>query len=63
MQKTRLGRTGLMVTRSSFGALPIQRISFDEAKKIGLGAGLTEKQLEKALVENPIKILKKRYLI
>lgn len=33
MQKTRLGRTDLMVTRSSFGALPIQRISFDDAKK------------------------------
>ncbi len=34
MEKTRLGRTGLMVTRSSFGALPVQRVSFDEAKKI-----------------------------
>jgi len=32
MDKIRLGRTGLMVTRSSFGALPIQRVSFDEAK-------------------------------
>ncbi|MBZ9571507.1 histidinol phosphate phosphatase domain-containing protein [Methanobrevibacter sp. TMH8] len=42
---------------------PDNLITFDEAKKIGLGAGLTEKQLEKALVENPIKILKKRYLI
>ncbi len=38
MQKTRLGRTNLMVTRSSFGALPIQRISFDEAKNILLKA-------------------------
>ncbi|HEX2927796.1 MAG TPA: aldo/keto reductase [Ruminiclostridium sp.] len=38
MQKTRLGRTNLMVTRTSFGALPIQRISFDEAKKILLKA-------------------------
>ncbi len=34
MEKTRLGRTGLMVSRSSFGALPVQRVSFDEAKKI-----------------------------
>lgn len=34
MEKTRLGRTGLMVTRTSFGALPIQRVSFDEAKKL-----------------------------
>ena len=34
MEKTRLGRTDLMVTRSSFGALPIQRVSFDEARKL-----------------------------
>jgi len=32
MQKVRLGRTDLMVTRTAFGALPIQRVSFDEAK-------------------------------
>lgn len=38
---------------------PNDLITFDEAKRIGLGAGLTENQLEKALVENPIKILKK----
>ncbi|EPR12145.1 aldo/keto reductase [Ruminiclostridium papyrosolvens] len=38
MQKIRLGRTELMVARSSFGALPIQRISFDEARKILLKA-------------------------
>lgn len=38
MQKTRLGRTGLMVSRSSFGALPIQRISFDDAKRLLLKA-------------------------
>lgn len=38
MEKTRLGRTGLMVARSSFGALPIQRVSFDEAKKLLLKA-------------------------
>jgi predicted aldo/keto reductase-like oxidoreductase len=34
MEKIRLGRTGLMVSRSGFGALPIQRISFDEARDI-----------------------------
>lgn len=34
MEKTRLGRTNLMVTRTAFGALPIQRVGFDEAKKI-----------------------------
>ena len=34
MKKTRLGRTELMVTRTSFGALPIQRVPFDEAKKL-----------------------------
>ncbi len=34
MKKMRLGRTGLQVSRSGFGALPIQRISFDDAKTI-----------------------------
>lgn len=34
MMKVRLGRTGLMVTKTSFGALPIQRISFDDARTI-----------------------------
>lgn len=32
MDKIRLGRTDLMVSRSGFGALPIQRVSFEEAK-------------------------------
>lgn len=32
MKKIRLGKTGLMVSASSFGALPIQRVSFDEAR-------------------------------
>ncbi len=34
MKKVRLGQTGLMVTKTSFGALPIQRVSMDEAVKI-----------------------------
>ncbi len=34
MEKIKLGRTDLMVTRTAFGALPIQRVSFDEAKVI-----------------------------
>ncbi|KAA8674628.1 aldo/keto reductase [Clostridium sp. HV4-5-A1G] len=34
MDKIRLGKTNLMVTRSGFGALPIQRVSFEDAKKI-----------------------------
>jgi aryl-alcohol dehydrogenase-like predicted oxidoreductase len=38
MDKIRLGRTNLMVTRSGFGALPIQRVSFEEARKILLKA-------------------------
>lgn len=34
MKKVRLGQTELMVTKTSFGALPIQRISFDEAGRL-----------------------------
>lgn len=34
MDKVRLGRTNLEVSRSGFGCLPIQRISFDESEKI-----------------------------
>lgn len=34
MAKTMLGRTGILVERNAFGALPIQRISDDEAVKL-----------------------------
>ena len=34
MKKTRLGKTGLMVTRTSFGVLPIQRTEKEEAARI-----------------------------
>ncbi|MDC7234915.1 MAG: aldo/keto reductase [Spirochaetales bacterium] len=34
MEKTVLGRTGLEVSRTSFGALPIQRLDFDGARDI-----------------------------
>ena len=34
MEKTVLGKTGLSVTRTSFGALPIQRVNFKTAKQI-----------------------------
>ncbi len=34
MEKVRLGKTGLMVTKTSFGALPIQRISVDDAVRL-----------------------------
>lgn len=34
MDKIRLGRTNLMASRSGFGALPIQRVSFEEARKL-----------------------------
>ncbi len=34
MEKTRLGRTGLMVTRTAFGVLPLQRVPLPEAVPI-----------------------------
>ena len=34
MPKVTLGKTGIIVDKNGFGALPIQRVSFDEAKKL-----------------------------
>lgn len=34
MRKIRLGRTGLMVTSTAFGALPVQRVPFPDAVKL-----------------------------
>jgi aryl-alcohol dehydrogenase-like predicted oxidoreductase len=34
MDYTKLGRTGLEVSRTAFGCLPIQRVSFDEARTL-----------------------------
>jgi len=34
MDKIRLGRTGLTVSKNGFGALPVQRVSMETAKKI-----------------------------
>ena len=34
MDKVELGRTGLMVTRTAFGALPIQRVDLETGKDI-----------------------------
>ncbi|MCK5558825.1 MAG: aldo/keto reductase [Candidatus Hydrogenedentes bacterium] len=34
MEKVRLGRTNLMVTKTAFGALPIQRVAPDDARHI-----------------------------
>lgn len=42
---------------------PNDLITFEKAKFIGLGAGISEKQVDKALIDNPIKILKKRNII
>ena len=44
METTRLGRTGLRVSRTGFGALPIQRVDFDTARQIlrkAYNAGIT----------------------
>jgi aryl-alcohol dehydrogenase-like predicted oxidoreductase len=44
METTRLGRTGLRVSRTAFGALPIQRVDFETARQIlrkAYDAGIT----------------------
>lgn len=42
---------------------PSDLITFNQTKNIGLGAGLNEKQVLTALLDNPRKILKKREVI
>ncbi|KZX17109.1 DNA polymerase/3'-5' exonuclease PolX [Methanobrevibacter cuticularis] len=37
---------------------PDNLLTFENAKKVGLGAGLNEKQVNKALIDNPRKLLK-----
>ena len=34
MRTFTLGRTGLVISRTGFGALPIQRVTFDEASAL-----------------------------
>ena len=34
VRKVRLGKTGIMVTKTAFGALPMQRVSMDRAKAL-----------------------------
>ncbi len=43
MQTTKLGRTGLIVTRSAFGALPVQRLTLED------GAALLRKAYESGI--------------
>ena len=38
MKKIRFGKTGLMVSKIAFGAIPIQRLSFDDAVKVVRGS-------------------------
>lgn len=42
---------------------PSDLVTFNQAKNIGLGAGLSEEQVLTALVDNPKKLLKKREII
>ena len=50
MEKVMLGKTGLMVTRTAMGCLPIQRVDFDTARDILLRAGYAKERVD-ALME------------
>jgi uncharacterized protein len=59
MKKTRLGRTGLVVTRVSFGALPIQRVPMEAAERIlrkAYDAGITFYDTARAYTDSEEKI-------
>ena len=59
MEKMILGRTGLKVSRSGFGALPIQRVSFEEAAQLlsrALDAGVNYIDTARAYTDSEAKI-------
>ena len=59
MQKIRLGRTNLEVTRISFGALPIQRCTMEEAGPVlhaALDAGINFVDTARAYTDSEVKI-------
>ena len=59
MEKMTLGRTGLVISRSGFGALPIQRVSFEEAASLlnrALDAGINYIDTARAYSDSEAKI-------
>ncbi|SDD60506.1 aldo/keto reductase [Sporomusa acidovorans] len=59
MEKRRLGRTGLMVTPISFGALPMQRCTMEEAGEVllaALAAGINFFDTARAYTDSEAKI-------
>lgn len=59
MQKFTLGRTGLEISRTGFGALPIQRVSFEEASSLlnrALDAGISYIDTARAYTDSEAKI-------
>lgn len=59
MEKTRLGRTGLEVTRTAFGVLPLQRVTREEAARIlrrAYEAGITFYDTARAYTDSEEKI-------
>lgn len=59
MKKFILGRTGLEISRTGFGALPIQRVSFEEASQLlnrALDVGITYIDTARAYTDSEEKI-------
>ena len=59
MQHFTLGRTGLDISRTGFGALPIQRVSFEEAGRLlnrALDGGITYIDTARAYTDSEAKI-------
>ena len=59
MQHFILGRTGLEISRTGFGALPIQRVTFEEASALlnrALDGGVTYFDSARAYTDSEAKI-------
>ena len=59
MKNVRLGKTGIITDKNGFGALPIQRISVEEAVKLvkkAYNAGFTFFDTARAYTDSEIKL-------
>jgi|GEM_PF-1776374 len=52
MNKVKLGKTGIVVNKNGFGALPIQRVSMEDAAELFLNIAFADKVHSSSLLSH-----------